>query len=331
MTGILGIHHVTAVARRPQRNVDFYAGFLGLRLVKRTVNYEDPYAYHLYYGDATGTPGSLLTFFPWGDAPPGRTGSGQVAVTALSILPGSIGFWLERLISRGMKFTGPTVRAGLAAQPERVLAFTDPDGLLLELVADPAAGERPGWTGAPGIPAEHAIRGLYGVTLWVETLEPTERLLVDALGLRPAREVETTRRFVTASGGPGSNVDVRAIGGFGEGADGPGTVHHVAWTVAEEAEQLDLRSRIKGAGLHPTDVLDRSYFRSVYFQEPGRTLFEIATAGPGFLIDESPDRLGGALALPPRFAADRATIEAVLPEVHLPGGPTPDWFDRDTV
>ncbi|PYP41912.1 MAG: hypothetical protein DMD43_04730, partial [Gemmatimonadetes bacterium] len=265
---VLGIHHVTAIASDPQRTLDFYAGVLGLRLVKRTVNFDDPETYHLYFGDETGTPGSILTFFPWPGAGSGRQGSGQVALVSFAVLPAALGFWLERLVHHGVRHEGPA-RRDSGAGGEQAIAFRDHDGLMLELVADPRADARPAWGKAPGIPREHAIHGFHSVTIWVEDGAATGRVLVDTLGMRPVGEAGSTRRFAAGDGGPGTLVDVRSTGGFVAGAGGAGTVHHVAWRVADDAAQLAARERVIRAGLNPTPVIDRSYFHSVYFHEPG--------------------------------------------------------------
>ena len=309
MTGVLGIHHVTAIASDPQRNLDFYVGLLGLRLVKRTVNFDDPETYHLYFGDEVGTPGSIMTFFPWPGARPGRQGTGQVAVTAFAVLPRALGFWVERLVRHGIRFEGPT---------KQVISFKDPDGLMLEIVAHAGAEARPAWGEAPGIPREHAIHGFHGVTIWAEQGEATERVLVDTLGFRPVHEDGSTRRFAVGDGGPGTIVDVRSVGGFVHGAGGAGTVHHVAWRVPDDGAQLQMRERITQTGLDPTPVIDRNYFHSVYFREPGGVLFELATDPPGFAIDEPLAELGQRLMLPRQYEAQRAQIEAILPSIHLP-------------
>jgi predicted esterase/catechol 2,3-dioxygenase-like lactoylglutathione lyase family enzyme len=318
MTRVLGIHHVTAIAADPQRNLDFYAGVLGLRFVKRTVNFDDPQTYHFYYGDEIGTPGTIMTFFPWPGARRGRQGTGQVAVTSFAVLPTALGFWLERLIRHGVRFEGPTKRGATGGDMEQVLAFRDHDGLMLEIVAHPGADGRPGWGGAPRIQPEHAIRGFHAVTLWEESGEDTERLLVDTLGFRPVREEEGTRRYTTADGEPGSLVDVRTIGGFPAAATGAGTVHHVAWSVTDDAAELAVRQRVSEAGLEPTPVIDRNYFHSVYFREPGGVLFELATKAPGFTVDEPVETLGERLMLPPQYEPYRAQLEATLPPIHLP-------------
>lgn len=317
MSDILGIHHVTAIASDPQRNVDFYAGMLGLRLVKRTVNFDDPETYHFYYGDEVGTPGSIMTFFPWPGARRGRIGSGQVALTAFSILPSAVGFWVERLTRHGVRYEGPVKRWGRGNDGEKVLSFTDPDGLLLELVAYEGAEARNAWGGAPGISREHAIHGFHAVTLWLDNASRSEHLLTDRLGFRGVTEEGSTRRYVTGDAGPGTIVDVRSIGDFGRGAGGAGTVHHVAFRVANDASQLEVRKLVSNEGLHPTPVIDRNYFHSVYFREPGGVLFELATDQPGFAIDEPVEHLGESLKLPPQYEAHRAEIEAVLPPIHL--------------
>jgi len=317
VTNVLGIHHVSTVAGDPQRNVDFFAGLLGLRLVKRTVNFDDPQTYHLYYGDEVGTPGCIMTFFPWPGAKPGRQGPGEVAVTSFSVLPSALGFWLERFVRHGVRHESLMARGG-GADVERVLAFRDHDGAMYELVGHPGAEARPAWTRAPGVPAEHAIHGFHSVTLWVERGDETERVLVDVLGFRAVSEHETTRRFAIGDGGPSRIVDVRSIGGFMRGAKGSGIVHHVAFEVADDATELALRERVIEASLHPTEVRDRNYFRSVYFREPGGVLYELATTQPGFTVDEPVERLGEQLMLPPRFEPQRPQIESVLPPIHLP-------------
>jgi glyoxalase family protein len=311
---VLGLHHVTAIASDPQRNLDFYTGVIGLRLVKRTVNFDDPGTYHFYFGDDRGHPGSLLTFFPWPGASRGRQGSGQVAVTSFAVAPTALGFWLQRLLHHGVTHEGPTT--GFAG--ERVISFKDRDGLLLEIVADAGADSRPAWTGAPGIPAEHAIHGLHHVTLWEGDGESTDRVLTDTLGFRQVHVDGGTRRFAAGDGGPGRLVDVRTVGGFPDGVLGAGTVHHVAWRVEDDSSQLEVRERVLQAGLAPTPVIDRRYFHSVYFPEPGGVLFELATDPPGFGIDEPLEHLGERLMLPPTYEPYQAEIEARLPLIHVP-------------
>ena len=321
MSDILGIHHVTAIASDPQRNVDFYAGILGLRLVKRTVNFDDPQTYHLYYGDEVGTPGSIMTFFPWPGARRGRIGAGQVAVTSFAVLPSAIGFWVERLVRHGVDHKGPVRRGPVGPDVEQVISLTDPDGLLLEIVGHPSAEERPAWAEAPGIPRGHAIHGFHGVTLWLDNATRSEKVLTDTLGFRPLREDDSTRRFVAGAGGAGTFVDLRTVGDFTRGAGGAGTVHHVAFRVPNDPAQLTVRDTVTRAGLHPTPVIDRNYFHSVYFREPGGVLFELATDPPGFAIDEPVEHLGEQLKLPPQYEPHRAEIESILPPIHLPVPP----------
>ena len=318
MVSVLGIHHVTAIATDSQRNLDFYAGVLGLRLVKKTVNFDDPESYHFYFGDDIGHPGSLLTFFVWPGARAGRQGSGQVAVTSFAVPPSALGFWVERLLRYGIAYQGPT---------KGMISFKDPDGMLLEIVGDAGAVARPVWADAPGISREHAIHGLHRVTLWVERGDETERVLLDTLGFRRVSEEGSTRRYAAGDGGPGTLVDVRSVGGFPRGTVGPGTVHHVAWRVADDAAQLELREQVIQSGLQPTPVIDRMYFHSVYFREPAGVLFELATEAPGFLIDEPAERLGERLTLPPQYESRRVEIEAILPPLYKEGDETVETKD----
>lgn len=324
-TGVLGIHHVTAIASDPQRNLDFYLGVLGLRLVKRTVNFDDPETYHLYFGDEVGTPGSIMTFFPWPGARRGRQGTGQVAVTSFGVLPRALGFWLERLVQHGIPHTGPTKRASGLGRPEQVIELKDPDGLMLEIVAHGSAEARPAWGGAPGISAAHALHGFHSVTIWAEQGDETERAL-QTLGFRGVWEEGSIRRFATSGDGRDALVNVRSVGAFLRGVGGAGTVHHVAWRVPDDAAQLRTRERVVATGLQATPVIDRQYFRSVYFREPGGVLFELATDPPGFAVDEPIDQLGEHLMLPPQFESRRAEIEALLPPIRFPVPPAAASF-----
>ena len=326
MSSALGIHHVTAIASDPQKNVDFYAGLLGLRLVKQTVNFDDPQSYHFYFGDEIGNPGTLLTFFPWPGARPGRPGSGQVAVTSLAIPHGAVGFWIERLLRNGITYRGPLRRIGAEGSNETVISFRDRDGLMLELIAGAEMDDRSGWE-APGIVRDHAIRGLHSVTLWVEDGHATERILTESLGFRLVGEEDSTRHYSVGVGGPGSLASVRSIGGFLNGSEGAGTVHHVAWSVADGNAQLEVRRKVLDAGLDPTAVIDRAYFHSVYFREPGGILFELATTEPGFTTDEPAQRLGEQLKLPPQLEPRRAEIETALLPIRLPYQSQPGYLE----
>lgn len=308
----MGIHHITAIAGDPQRNLDFYAGTLGLRLIKVTVNFDDPGSYHLYYGDEVGHPGSILTFFPWPGGRPGRQGTGQAGAVSLGIAPGSLGFWIERLLASGVKYEGPSRRFD-----EQVLAFKDPDGLLLELVATPRVADVPPWTDGP-VPAEQAVRGFHGTTLWEDGDAGSADFLTRTMGFQPVGEEGTVLRLQSADGGSGTVVDLRRAPGFWRGAGGVGTVHHIAFRAATDGDQLAKRAEIEAQGLGITPVIDRQYFHSVYFREPGGVLFEIATDGPGFTIDEPAAELGTHLKLPPMYEPSRAEIERALPPLRLP-------------
>ena len=310
-----GIHHVTMIAGDVQRNVDFYAGVLGLRLVKRTVNFDDPGTYHLYYGDESGGPGTLLTFFPWPGAKRGREGAGQFATVALAVPGASLGFWLERFVRQGVAHEALTTRFG-----ERVIGIRDPDGLRVEIVGSDAAALIDGWAEGP-VPAEHAIRGVHAVVLWTADFAATASMLEGAFSMRRAEVEDTTTRFVPAApvaSGIGTALDVRDVAGFREGAQGVGTVHHVAWRVPDDAAEVALLERVRAFGLGTTGVVDRQYFHSVYFREPGGSLFEIATDTPGFAIDEPLASLGSSLVLPPWLEPERARITATLPSIELP-------------
>ncbi len=301
-----GIHHVTALSGRLDRTLDFYGGVLGLRLVKRTVNYDDPQTYHLYFGDEVGRPGTILTFFPWPDGARGRIGLGQAAVTGFLIPEPSLSFWLERLLAAGVAYQGPVRRFG-----EQVLSFADPDGMQLELVASGAGAQLPVWGGGR-VPAEHAIRGFHGVTLWLNGDPGTQDLLVGPLGFQVLDE-EAGRVRLTGGTSPGGIVDLRQVGGFWRGAGGIGTVHHVAFRAPTEAAQEDIRRRLVEADVATTPVRDRQYFRFIYFREPSGVLFEVAIDAPGFTVDEPSGRLGRRLTLPAWLEPDRARIEAGLP------------------
>jgi glyoxalase family protein len=307
---ISGIHHMSAIARDPQRNVDFYTRVLGLRLVKQTVNFDNPYGYHLYYGDDTGTPGTLLTFFPLPRAKTGRQGVGQTAVTSLTIPSESLGYWIERFLRFGVRYDGPTQRFD-----ERVLAFRDPDDLALELVTVAGEAARDGGDGV--VPAQHAIRGLHSVTLWEEDGTLTARFLTDTLSFQPICEEDGLTRYAAGAGHPGAFVNVRHTPGFWQGVVAAGSVHHVAWRAADEDQLLGWREQLIHAGSDVTEVRERRYFQSIYFHEPGGALFELATDGPGFTVDEPAEQLGMRLKLPPWLEDDRPAIERALPKLTL--------------
>ena len=307
-----GIHHVTAIAGDPQQNVDFYAGTLGLRLVKRTVNFDDPGTYHLYFGDEVGHPGTILTFFPWPGAPRGQRGAGQATTVSFSVPPDSLAFWEERLRTRGVPF-----EALESPFDESILEFSDPDGLALELVGDSRKDLGTPWAAA-SVPVARAIRGFHGIALLEHVHTGTERLLTEVMGLQFARTVGHRRRYTAADGGSAAYVDIVSAPDASPGRVAVGTVHHVAWRVASDDAQAAWRQRLLEAGVNVTPVRDRQYFRSIYYHEPGGVLFEIATDPPGFTIDEPPEALGAALRLPPWLEPRREALEARLPRLRLP-------------
>ncbi|WP_232685949.1 ring-cleaving dioxygenase [Halobacterium zhouii] len=305
-----GVHHVTAVAGDPAENVRFYREELGLRLVKRTVNFDDPSTYHLYYGDETGTPGTILTFFPFGGGRSGTPGRGQATATAFVVPEGSLEYWTQRFEERDIPHEGPTDRFGA-----RVLAFADPDGQPLELVEGESDVEP--WDGSD-VPAEHAVRGFHGVTLHPTDPEATGTVL-EALGFESAAtESEASgERVRYVAGDRASVVDV-LTGDGPRGRPGPGTIHHVAFRAPDDDAQAALASAASETGVRTTPQKDRQYFRSIYFREPGGVLFEVATDEPGFAIDEDVADLGASLKLPPWLEDDREQLEAALPP--LDGG-----------
>ena len=303
---ILGLHHVTAICGHPRRTREFYERVLGLRLVKRTVNFDDPGTWHLYFGTESGAPGTIVTFFPWMGAPHGRVGAGQCALIAFAVPSESLGWWIERFVHFGITHGLPASRHG-----EKVLEFRDPDGMLLELVSTAEASERAAWTGG-GVPNEVAIRGLHGVTCWVESERDTKLLLTEELGFQSVSTDGNHHRFACGTPRSGSYLDLRVVGGFVRGVEGVGTVHHVAWRVADDAVQRTLQEKISDAGHSITGQLDRRYFRSMYFREPGGVLFELATDQPGFLVDEPRESLGKALSLPAWLEPARPGITRTL-------------------
>lgn len=306
---ITGIHHVTAIASDPQQNIDFYAGLLGLRQVKKTVNFDDPSAYHLYYGDEQGTPGSIVTFFYWpGHEERGRIGSGQTTALVFSAPPASLAWWQERLERHGVKVERKS-RFG-----EEVLSFADPDAIPIEIVAV-EEDTRSGWTGA-GIPAEHAIRGLHTAELTVAHAAPTETLLSTEMQFRLVRREGNRARFEAGPGGSGRYADVIADSSGKRGTGGSGTIHHIAWSVPDDATELAKQTELQASGYQVSPVMDRDYFHSIYYREHGGILFEIATATPGFAVDEPAESLGHALKLPQQFERLRPRIEQLLPPVQ---------------
>lgn len=307
---VTGLHHVTSLATDPQRTVDFYAGILGLRLIKKTVNYDAPEIYHLYYADTEGTPGTIMTFFPYPNIPKGKKGKGQLTVTSFSIPENSIDYWLKRLDKFQIKYEPPEQRF----EDELFLYLEDSDGLGLELVAN-KKDERPGFTYG-NIPLEHAIKGFYGITLTEECLEKTSNLLTQQMDHVFIKEKDNRTRF-SASGKTHDFVDIICNPETLQGQPGYGTVHHVAFATSSDETQLEAREKLVKLGLNVTPVINRNYFHSIYFREPGGVLFEIATVSPGFAIDELSNRLGEFLQLPPWEEGNRKKIETELPPIRL--------------
>jgi glyoxalase family protein len=314
MRRVGGLHHITAIAGPAQQNLDFYAGVLGMRLVKKSVNQDDPGTYHLFYADAEGHPGSDLTFFPWAQLAPRSDGHGLSTEVGLAIPPESLDFWERRLQKYGAAVGAREQRFG-----HRVLPVTDPHGLKLALVesANALARDFTPWDGSP-VPVERQIRGLEGARLLERDLTLTTSFLTTVLGFEHVATEHAWHRYGVAGGGSGSYVDIHAAPDARRGAWGVGSVHHLAWRVEDEAHQLDVRQQVADAGRRPTPVIDRFWFQSVYFLEPGGVLFELATDGPGFSVDEDPAHLGETLVLPPWLEAQRAAIESVLPPLRSP-------------
>ena len=307
---ISGIHQVTALAGEPQTNLDFYSGILGLRLVKRTVNFDAPDVYHFYYGDEEGNPGSILTFFPYEGIQGGRHGKGMLNITSFSVPADSLLFWEERLKKFKIDFQPARDRF----DGEIVIYFEDPDGLGLELVFNDR-DNRPGWTYG-NIPLQHSIRGFYNVELWLEGYERTAGLLTKIMDHQLVAEKGNRFRFA-ATDAPGNYIDILCRPDALRGSGGGGTVHHLAFSTANKESQLQVRQKLSQAGYNPTPVLDRQYFESIYFREPGGVLFEVATAEPGFVIDEPKEKLGEELKLPPQYESRRDLIKKAVRPVEL--------------
>jgi glyoxalase family protein len=310
---ITGLHHVTAIASDPQRTLDFYVGLLGLRFVKRTVNFDDPTSYHFYFGDARGTPGTILTFFAWPGARRGIRGTGQIEAPAFAIPPNSVGYWLDRFKEHHVPAEKPPARFG-----EEVIRFADPDGLVIELIASiSSAGFEP-WADNT-VPIEHSLRGFHGVSIALEGDDQTAKLLTETFGYRLVEQLNNRFRLAAPSeAGAGRIVDLLCTPDGSPGRVAVGSVHHIAFRARDDAEQLVWRERLVDLGYNVTPVIDRTYFHSIYFREPGGVLFEIATDPPGFTLDESLDELGNQLRLPLWLEPTRSQIEEVLPAIKVP-------------
>ncbi len=312
MNTLLGIHHVTAIVDDPQENIDFYTNVLGLRLIKQTVNFDDPYTYHLYYGDDQGQPGTIITFFPWPAGRHGSRGVGQISAIAFAVPTGALGFWQARLAANDFRVGGPEQRFGTA-----VLSLYDPSGLLLELVEQPSRDR--GAVSGSDVPHEAAIQGLLGVTLTVEQVAPTAAFLTNRLGFRPIAGAANQARYAIGEDADIAFVDLISRPDVPRGQIAAGSVHHVAWRVADDATILQWQQELTRQEAGVTEIRDRQYFRSIYFREPGGVLFEIATDTPGFAIDEPAAELGTHLMLPPWLEPQRSDIERRLPPINVPG------------
>ena len=311
MSDITGLHHVTAIAGDAQENMDFYTNVLGMRLVKKSVNQDAPGTYHLFYADAEGHPGTDLTFFPWPDMAPARSGIGLTMEVALAVPAGSLEFWAERLERQGVATGEVELRRG-----SRVLPFTDPHGLPVALAETTDEREFTPWDRSP-VEERRQVMGLHSVRLWERELGPTTRLLTEVLGFSALGEENGWHGFGVHGGGSGKHVEICELPQSARGAWGRGGIHHVAWRVPNVDTEIELRERLAAVRRRPTEVIDRFWFKSVYFLEPGGVLFELATDGPGFTADEDLSSLGERLVLPPWLEPHRVEIESALPLLRL--------------
>lgn len=311
MKPIQGLHHITAVASDPHRNVQFYHSVLGQRLIKKTVNFDDPGTYHFYFGDEVGTPGTIMTFFPWQHMQRGVLGNGETSAVAYTIPQGSVSYWRERLKANGVVVGETQTRFG-----QTVLPFKDPDGMGLELIetADPATITH--WA-AGNVPVDKALRGFHSVTLWLADVEGMGILLTQFLGYEFIGQEGDRYRYKGASNDVGLYVDLFHRPDKGNGRFGAGSIHHIAFRTVDDDEQLEYLQKLRQAGFQVTPVQDRQYFHSIYFRSPGGVLFEVATDAPGFLYDEPVAELGNSLKLPPWLEPQREQITAVLPAIDL--------------
>ncbi len=306
-----GIHHVTAITGDVQKCTDFYVGVLGLRFIKKSINQDVPDTYHIYFGDYLGTSGTAMTFFGWPSWPKRKTGSGQVTTVSFAVPKGSLEFWNSRLGKLGVNIKR-TSRFG-----HEGIVVADPDGIELELVGDASDDRWVPWKDSP-VHQDHAIRGFHSVTMTVAESTATIDFLVNTMGFRKAGDEGRRTRFETGQGGPHAILDVVESPEGSEGEESIGTVHHVAWRAVDAGHQSEWRELMVKAGRNVTPVIDRYYFKSIYFREPGGVLFEIATDGPGFTVDETAESLGSSLSLPPWFNVRRDRLDLTLPPIVVP-------------
>jgi len=306
---VLGLHHITAIANNAKRNHHFYTKVLGLRMVKKTVNFDDPGTYHFYYGDEAGTPGSILTFFPWEGIGQGNTGTGMATDIGYSVPMGSLEFWANRFKQFDVKHNEVEERFG-----EEFISFQDPDGLNLDLIIAGAEDDRKPWV-TDDVNASVATKGFHSITLTVKNIGPSATILTDILGYRQLNQQGNRYRFITDAFGNANIVDIIEAPGLAAGRNAAGTNHHVAFRVKDDTILMDYREKIAAKGIGITPKIDRDYFFSLYFREPGGVLFELATDNPGFTVDEPADKLGTSLKLPKQYEAARARIELVLPKI----------------
>lgn len=306
---IKGLHHITAIAGNAKKNFDFYTNTLGLRLVKKTVNFDDPHTYHFYYGDKVGTPGTILTFFPWEGITTGRRGARQVTEIGYSVPENSFDFWLKRFEEHNVIYNKPAEKFG-----EQYLSFLDPDGLKIELTVPKNADNREPWT-TNEVTEANALRGFHNITITSNKIEATAKILTDVFGYRLLEQHVNRYRFITDAVETAAIVDLVEIPSEIAGHVAGGSVHHVAFRVENEAVLMQYREKIVNLGLHITEKIDRNYFYSLYFREPGGVLFELATENPGFATDETVEQLGSGLKLPAQYESMRADIENVLPKL----------------
>ena len=307
---INGLHHITAIASHAASNYNFYTKILGLRLVKKTVNFDDPKTYHLYYGNKVGTPGTVLTFFPWENIAPGRSGSRQVTTIGYSVPEKSLKFWMNRFESNRINFLGIGEKFG-----EQYLSFTDPDGLKLELIVPKIPDTRLPWE-TNEVQSAHATRGFHSITITTNKMQPTADILTGLLGYKFLEQEANLYRFITDTVANAAIVDLVEFPEQIAGHVAGGSVHHVAFRVKNEEIVMEYRETIASSGIHITEKIDRNYFYSLYFHEPGGVLFELATNNPGFAVDEPVEALGSNLMLPAKYEQHRSTIEAILPQLY---------------